>query len=200
MPALHRRGFLAAALSAATAAVTTPSLAQQALMPRRNPEVYMLRGFADVFSEGLDQMGAGLRTRGIDAHVQGHMTWRSVASRIIEDRRQGVRGPVVLVGHSLGANAIIRVAETLEKEGIAVDLLVSLAATAPRPLPPNVRRAVNYYFSAHGWGEPLVPGPGFRGRLQNKDYAGIAEIGHFNIDKQRAVQSEIMGLTVAAVR
>lgn len=175
-----------------------PVMAKPAKIVR--PEIFLLRGFADVFSAGLDEMGAGMRLRGIEAHVQGHMAWKSVALRIIQDRRDGFGGPVVLIGHSLGANAVIKIAETLEKQGIAVDLLVSLAATAPRPVPANVKRAVNYYFATHGWGEPLVAVPGYRGRLTNKDYSGIAEVGHFNIDKQLPIQEEIMRMAAAAAK
>ena len=187
-------------LFGAVAATLAPAAAQDRPAAGLRPEVYLLRGFADVFSEGLDQMGAALDARGIDAHVQGHQGWRSAARRIVEDRRRGLAGRVVLIGHSLGANAVIRMAEALQREGIAVDLLITLAATAPRPVPGNVRRAVNYYFQKHGWGEPLVAAPGFRGRMLNKDYSGMAEVGHFNIDKQRSVQAEILSLTVAAAR
>lgn len=194
------RSRLVRVVVGAVAAMLAAALAPAAAQDRPRPEVYLLRGFADVFSEGLDQMGAALEARGIDAHVQGHRGWRSAARRIGEDHRRGLAGPVVLIGHSLGANAAIRMAEALQREGIAVDLLITLAATAPRPVPGNVRRAVNYYFQKHGWGEPLVATPSFRGRLLNKDYSGMAEVGHFNIDKQRSVQAEILSLTVAAAR
>lgn len=208
------RGALRAAVLAACAAVAVAGPASsapavdiapapapaEAVAVRNKPEVYLLRGFADVFSEGLNQMGASLQARGIDVHVQNHMTWQSVARRIIQDREKKGPSRVVLVGHSLGANAVIRIAEELQRRGIAVDQLVTLAATDPRPVPANVRRAVNYYFETNGWGRRLVPAAGFRGALINKDYSNSAEIGHFNIDKQRSVQSEILSLVSAAVR
>jgi thioesterase domain-containing protein len=195
--ALSRRRFLAAA----TAAALMPGIAcaQDArldLHPLQvaagRGEVYLLRGFADVFSRGLDEMGAELNALGVSAHVQGHLGWRGVARRIIADTKQNGRMPVVLVGHSLGANAVISIAERLAKEGIAVDYMATFAATAPDPVPGNVRRAVNYYFATNGWGEPLVPGPGFSGSLRNRDFSNSETIGHFNIDKQRPLQAEVV--------
>lgn len=166
----------------------------------RQPEIYLLRGFGDVFSTGLDEMGERLAAQGIEAHVDSHTASGAVARTIIADARRGRLGPVILIGHSLGANGAIQIAEQLQKAGIKVDLLVSLAATGPHPVPANVRRAVNYYFKTHGWGEPLVAGAGFHGRLLNKDYSGMAEVGHFNIDKQKAVQNEILRLVRGALR
>lgn len=167
---------------------------------KRQPEIYLLRGFGDIFSAGLDEMGERLAAQGIEAHVDSHTASGAVARDIIADARRGRLGPVILIGHSLGANGAIRIAEQLQKAGIKVDLLVSLAATSPHPVPANVRRAVNYYFKTHGWGEPLVAGAGFHGRLLNKDYSDRAEVGHFNIDKQKAVQNEILGLVRGALR
>lgn len=158
----------------------------------RQGEVYLLRGFADVFSRGLDEMGAELDAKGVVAHVQGHLTWRTVAAKIIEDRRLYGRRPVILIGHSLGANAVISIAEKLAAAGIRVDYLATFAATAPDPVPGNVRRVVNYYFATNGWGEPLVPAPGFVGSLSNRDFSKSDVVGHFNIDKQRPLQREVV--------
>lgn len=156
-------------------------------------EVYLLRGFADVFSRGLDEMGSQLRARGVDARVQGHLGWRGVARAIIANTKSQGREPVILVGHSLGANAVISIAERLADQGIPVDYMAIFAATDPDPVPANVRRVVNYYFETNGWGEPLRPGPGFRGSLVNKDFSRSATVGHFNIDKQRPLQAEVVG-------
>ncbi|MBA8837784.1 thioesterase domain-containing protein [Ochrobactrum sp. RH2CCR150] len=156
------------------------------------PDVYLLRGFANIFSTGIDEIGADLQAAGVDAHVEGNAAWRLVANRIIADRQKYGPQPVILVGHSLGANAIISIAEVLEKRGIRVDYMASFAATAPDPLPGNIRRVVNFYFSQHGWGLPLVPGPRFKGKLDNRDFAGMKEVGHFNIEKQRPLQAEVV--------
>jgi len=192
-----RRRFLAAlaalGLAPALAFAQEQNLELEALpAAAAQGDVYLLRGFADVFSRGLDEMGAELNGLGVSAHVQGHLTWRSVARQIIADTRRNGRVPVVLVGHSLGANAVISIAERLAQEGIAVDYMATFAATAPDPVPGNVRRVVNYYFATNGWGEPLVAGPGFAGSLKNRDFSRSSTIGHFNIDKQRPLQAEVL--------
>lgn len=189
------------AASFATAAGPPPPAAGATVLPvRAGPaEVVLLRGFGDVFSRGLDTIGAELAADGVPAVVAGHNSWRRIEKGIVARRRQGARGAIVLVGHSLGANAVTIMAAELGREGIEVDLLVSLAATAPKPVPANVRRAVNFYFSSGGWGEALLPGSGFRGRLDNRDCSRIAGVGHFNIEKQAAIQRQVVAAVLAAV-
>ncbi|MCO5062955.1 MAG: alpha/beta hydrolase [Rhizobiaceae bacterium] len=161
------------------------------------PQVYLLRGgVVGIFSTGMNQMSDDLAQRGVKAVVQGHTNWSSVARRIMMDRSRLGPGPVVLVGHSFGADAVVKISETIRRESIPVDMLVSIAATNPDPVPSNVRRAVGYYFSRHGWGLPLVAGTGFRGKLSNRDYSDVSEVGHFNIDKQTSVQNEILQLVL----
>jgi pimeloyl-ACP methyl ester carboxylesterase len=155
-------------------------------------EVYLLRGFADVFSRGLDEIAGSLSADGVDAHVVSHVQWRMVLRDILKDREQFGPRPIVLVGHSLGANAAIQVAEELKKRRIAVQYLVTLAATAPDPVPSNVMRVDNFYFRTNGWGEPVVGAAGFTGSLRNLDFSDTAGFGHFNIDKQPAVQHELL--------
>lgn len=158
----------------------------------RPAEVYMLRGFADVFSRGLDEMTTTLASRGIDAHVVSHTAWRRVLKTILQDRERFGPRPIVLIGHSLGANAVIDIAEELGRRRIPVRYVATLAATGPDPVPSNVQRADNFYFASHGWGEPLVAGAGFAGALRNLDFSDDSDVGHFNIDKQPKIQRELL--------
>lgn len=191
---VNRRQILTGVASLAGACLLSRPVVAQA---RRPAEVFLLRGgVVGIFSTGMNDIGNELQQRGVDAVVQGHTSWSSVARRIITDREKYGRSPVVLVGHSFGADAVVKIAEVVRREKIPVDMLISLAATNPDPVPANVRRAVGYYFSEHGWGLPLVAGPGFRGKLSNRDYSGTTEVGHFNIDKQRSVQNEILQLVL----
>jgi len=195
--AINRRQILTGAAALAGSCLMPHSTAAQV---RGRAEVYLLRGgVVGIFSTGMNDISIQLERRGVDAIVQGHTSWSEVARRIIVDRKKFGRSPVVLVGHSFGADAVVKIAELVRREKIPVDMLISLAATNPDPVPANVRRAVGYYFSEHGWGLPLAPGPGFRGKLSNRDYSGDSEVGHFNIDKQRSIQDEILQLVLWSV-
>lgn len=196
-----RRSLLVAAIALGLLQGTAQA-APKNVASGRSPQadVYLLRGFADIFSAGIDQIGQKLQASGVDAHVNSHQAWRFALNQILADHRKNPRAPVILIGHSLGANAVIDIAEELEKHGIRVDYMATFAATAPDPLPGNIRRVVNYYFKQHGWGLPLTPGPRFRGSLDNRDFSGIRDIGHFNIEKQRPLQDEVVRNVLRIVR
>lgn len=78
--------------------------------------------------------------------------------------------------------------------------MATFAATAPAPLPGNIKRVVNFYFKQHGWGLPLAAGPRFKGNLNNRDFSGMKDIGHFNIEKQRPLQDEVVRNVLSIVR
>ena len=166
--------------------------AEQIAARKISADVVLLRGFANVFSRGLDEMGATLKKRGVPAHVAHHREWKSLADEIIANRKKFGRRPIVLIGHSLGANAILRMAQELRKKRITVNYMVTFAATAPPPVPSNVRKLTNYYFKTDGWGKPIAKGKGFRGNLKNIDFSKSKTIGHFNIDKQPRLQRQVI--------
>ena len=89
--------------------------------------VYLLRGWFGVFSTGLDSVAAELRSKGIKAETVGHLAWKTTVANIIKWHASGNSGPLVLVGHSQGANNVIDMARLLQPENIPVDLLVTLA-------------------------------------------------------------------------
>ncbi len=159
---------------------------------KKTADVYLLRGFAGVFSRGLDSMGEKLVKKGVDAQVIAHSRWERAAAEIIANRKKYGRRPVVLIGHSLGANAVIRMAKVLKKKRIRIDYMVTFAATNPDPIPTNVRKATNYYFKTDGWGKPIKGVKGYRGNLKNIDFSTSTEIGHFNIEKQPRLQRQVI--------
>jgi len=158
--------------------------------------VYLLRGWFGVFSTGMDELAADLKTKGIQADAIGHLSWKSTVSKIVKDRASGKAFALVLVGHSQGANNVIEMAQALETNKIAVDLLVTLAPMLQEPVPSNVVRAMNYYQNP-GWGAPLVAGRGFHGKLSNIDVSSELTITHINIDKSARVQTEIVRAILA---
>src|SRR6516162_1627801 len=152
--------------------------------------VYLLRGWFGVFSTGLDNVAAELRSKGIKAETVGHLAWKTTVSNIIKHHASGKSGPLVLVGHSQGGNNVIDMARLLQRENIPVDLLVTIAPAGQDPVPGNVVRAINYYNSP-GWGAPLTADAGYRGKLTNINLGGDIGLYHMAIDKNPRVQAEI---------
>ena len=159
--------------------------------------VYLLRGWFGVFSTGLDSLAAELRSKGIKAETVGHLAWKTTVSNIIKWHASGDSGPLVLVGHSQGANNVIDMARLLQRENIPVDLLVTLAPAMQDPIPGNVVRAINYYNSP-GWGAPVTADAGYRGKLTNINLGGDIGIYHMAIDKNPRIQAEIERAILAA--
>jgi hypothetical protein len=145
--------------------------------------VYLLRGWLDVFSTGMDDLTVKLNRRGIQATAHGHADYMTLADKIAADYARGVRERVVIIGHSLGANAAIDMAARLGQRRIPVPLVITYDPTQVMQAPANVSRLVNFYQSNNGWGTRVAPGPGFRGTLNNIDLAREADLGHTGIDK-----------------
>ena len=165
---------------------------------RAETRVYLLRGWFGVFSTGLDSVATELRTKGIKAETVGHLAWKTTVANIIKWHASGNSGPLVLVGHSQGANNVIDMARLLQRENIPVDLLVTLAPAMQDPIPCNVVQAINYYNSP-GWGAPVTADAGYRGKLINVNLADDPTISHIGIDKSTKIQTEIVR-EIAAVK
>jgi hypothetical protein len=162
------------------------------------PRVILLRGWFGVFSMGLDTVTDQLKALGIKAEVAGHLSWQNEVSEILRERSAGRAGPLILVGHSQGANNVIDMARALEQSHVTVDLLITLSPFMQNRVPANVTKAINYY-QAPGWGQPLEADQGFHGKLINVNLADDPTISHIGIDKSTKIQTEIVR-EIAAVK
>jgi hypothetical protein len=164
---------------------------KQAAAPRNvGTHVYLLRGFMDIFSTGMDDLGVKLNRSGIRASVHGHAEYPSLVDSIADRHRQGIRESVVIIGHSLGANAAFQMAEELGKAKISVPLIIAYDPTAPMTVSGNVGRVVNFYSSTNGWGTSVGRGAGFRGTLNNVDLSRRGDVGHTDIDKSPSLHAQ----------
>lgn len=90
--------------------------------------------------------------------LYGHLQAPQIAKDL---RRAAAQGrPIVIIGYSQGGFEAVKVAGLLEGQGIAVDLLVTIAAGGlgrllpqrwrdnPRQIPSNVKRCLNYFSTA----------------------------------------------------
>jgi len=169
--------------------------------------VFCLRGLADVFSIGLNDLAERLRHEGIDATAASSPSWRTVGSEICRARSQGnLQGPVILIGHSYGADDAIWLARFLRRHNIEVELLVLLDATDPPAVPENVVRCRHLY-------QPTILGDllpiAFAGNpvqaeesnnrtvivnqiVSPKILKTTAHVDHFNIDASASVHNLIV--------
>ena len=87
--------------------------------------VYLVRGLINVFSLGMDTLGDKLSAKGIRKSVINHLSWSKLTDKIIADYKSDKRlAPIVIVGHSLGGNAALRMSAKLGKADVPVRLLV----------------------------------------------------------------------------
>lgn len=105
--------------------------------------VYMIRGLFDVFSTGLhDLCGTLTRDHGVETFDGGNLAGDAIAGACIQRRRAGDESPIIVGGHSNGANAAVGVAWDLAEQNIPVELLVLIDDFAPPPVPRNVKKVL----------------------------------------------------------
>jgi predicted esterase len=167
------------------------SSAQVASKPKPRDHVYLLRGFANVFSLGMDQIATKLEHQGIDTTVANYVSWPTLAEEAAAEYKSGRVRTIILVGHSSGAVAVTSMATRLSELGVPVKLAIGLDPTSHMTASGHVDRYVNYYI-ANGFGDPVEKGRQFTGVLQNIDLEHMSDVGHFNIDKDGAVQGMVM--------
>jgi len=144
--------------------------------------VYLLKGLLGVFSTGMYTLADKLQKRGYTATVHGADEAESLGSEAARLQKKG-KGPIIIIGHSLGANAAIAMAEKMKDEGASVALIIGFGPTADMLVPSNVSRAISYYQIGGIVSGIAKKGPGFHGSISNINLVSESDINHFNIEK-----------------
>jgi Thioesterase domain len=139
----------------------------------------------------MDTLTERLNRQGLSARVYSTNGWQSVAQRIADRYARGDRDVVVLIGHSLGADATLDIANALNRSNIPVELIVTFDATHPHQVPKNVLHFVNFYQN-NGFGKKIGPGPGFQGELSNIDLTADTGLSHTTIEKSPRLHAQVM--------
>jgi len=162
-------------------------------------EVHTMRGGLGVFSKGMNKLrdSASDRFQIPSSSAMWYNAGAVTQSIVAYRQKTGRVRPIILVGHSLGANEQIKVARSLNKLGVSVDLLVTVDAVSQTRIPPNVKHALNLY--KPGWvpmfsGLRLVAVDPRKTRIDNINVATLPGMhtNHFTIDKETAVQDKIL--------
>jgi len=178
------------ALAMMLALGTNPSSAA----PRAH--VYLLRGLMNIFSLGMDTLAEELQQRGVYATVANHSEWQTLADQAAAGYKAGTEGPIILIGHSLGADAVMEMAAYLDRKGVPVALLVPFDGTQSFQTPKNVGRLLNVTQRDYAY---MRAGPGFHGSLTNLDVSSDPNISHTNIDKTPRLHARVIAEVMAVV-
>lgn len=181
--------------------ILLPGSAQSAANPApgdvasSHPHVYLMRGLLNIFSLGMDQLATQIQRHGIAASVYNHSYEESVVAEIAQKYRAGDHGPYILVGHSLGADAVMVMAQQLNAKGVPVALVVPFDGTASYAAPPNVACVLNITQRLYAY---MTPGADFHGKLSNMNVASDTSIDHFTIDKSPRLQAAALNSVLQA--
>src|SRR5262249_43823377 len=110
--------------------------------------------------------------------------------------KAGNHGPIVLIGHSLGADAVMLMGERLGSLGVPVALIVPFDATKSFAATGNVARVMNITQRDYAY---MKRGSGFRGELANVDVSSDESIGHISIDKTPRLHTMVVNKVAAVV-
>jgi hypothetical protein len=169
----------------------------QAASAGSRAHVYLFRGLADIFSTGMDVLTDELNRRGVYATSHSHTEWKMLADRAAVEYKAGREGPIILIGHSLGADAVMEMADYLADKNVPVALVMPFDGTQSFSASANISRVINFTQRDYAY---MRKGPGFRGTLVNVDVSSDPDIGHLNIDKSPRLHARAIAevLTVAA--
>src|SRR5215472_13236204 len=162
-----------------------------------HPHVYLMRGLLNIFSLGMDQLAAQIARNGVDATVYNHSGGESVVGAIVQKYRAGDHGPYILVGHSLGADAVMVMAQQLSAQNVPVALVVPFDGTESYAAPGNVSCVVNLTQRKYAY---VQAGSGFHGKLSNVDVSSDTTIDHVTIDKSPRLQAMALKEILQAAR
>lgn len=157
--------------------------------------VYLLRGLLNIFSLGMDDLAQKIERRGIRTSVHNHSEWETLSDQIAARYKAGNRGAIILVGHSLGADAVMFMGEYLGKKGVPVALIVPFDGTGSFAASSNVQRVMNLTQRDYAY---MKRGNGFRGELSNIDVSGQG-YGHIDIDKSDRLHNMVINKIVGVV-
>jgi hypothetical protein len=165
-----------------------------------NGQVYIMRGLlGPVLSAGLETLAARLRARGIEAPVSGYESYGSLAAEALARYRAGNHGPIVIVGHSLGAISAMDMARALQAAHVPVSLIVTFGPIGDLQAPGNVAHVVNYYQSQGYSKGRVLGGPGFHGSISNVDLQSSPDINHVNMVATAHLQAQVIARIAALV-
>ncbi len=182
-----------ASAAAPPAKAVLPPASNGAVQTYGYGRIILLRGLMNVFSRGLDAMQVEMKQRGLPVELYNHTSWTEVAQKLADDYKANKNtAPIIIIGHSLGADAALVMTTWLTDRGVPVRLVVTLDGVGQvATLVSGSTEVINYY-KPHQFGQEVLSTHGFKGTITNIDLSDHPEIGHLNIDKNPDIHNEII--------
>jgi hypothetical protein len=143
----------------------------------------------------MDTLAEKIQRHGIYATVHNYSEWQSLADRAAAAYHAGTEGPIIIIGHSLGGDAVMEMSAYLGRKGVPVALAVPFDSTQSFATPSNVGRLLNLTHADYG---RMWRGTGFHGTLSNVDVSSDHSIDHLNIDKSARLHAQVLAAVLAA--
>ncbi len=144
------------------------------------PPIYIMRGGLNIFSTGMDVLAEELTAEGYPAISDGFMDWRTEMDKVVAAYKAHPY-PVIIIGHSYGADTGLLMSYKLKDAGVPVALLVFYDLTNSGKVPSNVAHVLNFRSSsATGIDVTVTGGFGFSGTIEN---VTRPDLNHLNVDK-----------------
>jgi len=196
-------------LSACVDLATSESISKNQHHIFRTPaQVFVMRGgLGGIFSKGMNRLQSTLEKK-YNIKTESTIWYKQYALSNYIIKNYGTKklpGPIILAGHSLGANDQIKVADALNKAHIPVALLATVDAVSPRKVPPNVKHVLNIYKPSHVpifRGLPVIATDPTKTKVENINVNEVpnCSVNHFDIDKHAFTQTLIIKLILAVIR
>jgi len=194
---MRRLGLLTAVFALAVGIVVAFEASPDAAQPQPRAHVYLLRGLLNIFSLGMDTLAEELKGRDVYATVHSYSEWQTLADQATADYKAGKEAPIILIGHSLGADSVMEMAAYLGRKGVPVALAVPFDCTKSFAASDNVAHVLNL---THGGNSAYIRGgPSFHGTLANVDVSSDPSIDHINIDKSPRLHARVMAEVIAVI-
>ncbi len=205
--------FVLASLTACTSTTTNSNVAQNyasstdsgSSSAHDDAQIYMFTGgFNGIFSTGVHDMASELRKKGVPAKALSWTKKGSSQYAIKQAYKKNRARPIILAGHSFGADTALSIADGLTSAGIPVDLVIVFDPLGSATVPKGVKKFINYKASGSKKNPgSFKPGPGFNGKIVNVDIRtlpGLDRASHWNIVNQQNLQKRVVDEIAATYR
>ncbi len=184
---MRRFGQFALALFAAFMIAAASPAGAAGVKANDAPPIYIYRGGLNIFSTGMDTLADELTAEGVPAVADTFEDWREDMAKVVAGYQKHSY-PIIIIGHSYGANTALLMAYELAKSDIPVALLVFYDLTDTAKVPPNVAHVLNFRSSSStGIDVTVTGGAHFSGTIKN---VTRPDLNHIDIDKAKDLHKQ----------